>query len=907
MSDVTTTPVVDSMPALAWDGLSLTKFRAPRQRRGLLLRSALVERAVQSLQRHPVTLVSAPAGFGKSTLLIQLAQTLEPTATVVWLSLDEDDNDLNRFFVSLVSALREQPLQWNVSPRLLASQVQGPGQQTRAAVAAVVNALDSFAGERLILILDDLHCVTDPAALQLLADLIERLPPAISLVLGSRTEPVLPLARWRVRGELGELRHGDLQFDNGEAEALAALRQAEGQAPQLSPAFIAQALQRTQGWAAGLSLVFGVASGPLVEHLQSAVDRAASRHLFDFFAQEVLAELPDDLADFILRCSVLPELNPALCQAVTGRSDAHGVLEDLYRRNLFLTALDETVPVLRFHDLFAEFLQSRLDRLHPGLADKLHARAAEAEQIPLRAVAHWLRAKDWEQAVKAIDRCVEPLLAEGGLTLVERWIGQLPEAWNRRPEVARLQALCASAGWDFERAFGLLEQACAGFRAQGNETEYRRHFALLPRAYNAVGRLLEAERALNQADDLPLELPSRLICDSSRAWQEVAMGRPNGVARALTAIADAVERDPDWLVPAINDLFNSFMFGMPGVLVPIQRLRQLCRTRLDSAGTSWQIEALAYTSWPDFWHGDRVAVREAVERQSAMRTRLSILPALQLNACQAEAWEAAAGGDYARAATLQQELLDTMDQLGVQGLIATWRRCAAHNLAYYHWMARDLKAMQALWPYLAPTSSSVEWPFINTAHAQLRGQLALLENRLDDAEAALLEAETLQQAWPMPTFIGDVRVTLAYLRLQQQQPEQAWNSFLPVLQRCRSEDSIGLLLTAPAFAVDALLALMPDDLRAECRPLLERLHTWRVAPAVETASAPEGPPALRELSAREREVLALMAAGDSNKHIARALDLSPHTVKRHVANILTKLDCSTRGQAAALWRHHQAE
>ena len=159
----------------------------------------------------------------------------------------------------------------------------------------------------------------------------------------------------------------------------------------------------------------------------------------------------------------------------------------------------------------------------------------------------------------------------------------------------------------------------------------------------------------------------------------------------------------------------------------------------------------------------------------------------------------------------------------------------------------------------------------------------------------------------MPTFIGDVRVTLAYLRLQQQQPEQAWNSFLPVLQRCRSEDSIGLLLTAPAFAVDALLALMPDDLQADCRPLLERLQTWRVAPAVETASAPEVSPALRELSAREREVLALMAAGDSNKHIARALDLSPHTVKRHVANILTKLDCSTRGQAAALWRQHRTQ
>lgn len=894
----------DLSGALLWDGLSLTKFRAPRQRRDLVSRGALLARTAALIEQHPFTLVCAPAGFGKSTLLLQLAQQLPADHQVVWLSLDGDDNDPNRLFVSLVAALRELPLHWDVEPRLLAAQVNGPGQANRTITSVLANALASLNTERLVLFLDDLHCVNDASALQLLADLVDRLPPAVSLVAGSRVEPALPLARWRVRGELGQIVAADLQFDQAEAESLARLRHEDHGGAAVPADFVAQALQRTQGWAAGLSLVFGVTSGPLVEHLQSAVDKAASRHLFDFFAQEVLAELPPDLADFVLHCSVLPELNPALCQAVTGRSDVHEVLEDLYRRNLFLTALDETLPVLRFHDLFLDFLRIRLERLQPHLVPELHARAAAAEQVPLRAVNHWLKAQQWDPAVAAISACLEPLLAEGSVALVARWIAQLPAAVSARPEVARLQALCAWAGWDFQLAAEHLEAACAGFQAKGNESEFVRHFALLPRAYNAVGRLLDAERALNRIEDMSLELASRVSCLGARAWQELAMGRPARVASCLADIAIAAEQEPALLSPALDDAFNSFMFGLPGVQRPMQRLRALCQAQLDKPGTSWQIAAFAHATWLDFWHGDRARLQAAVQAQTRLQQRLSVVPALRLNARQAEAWEAAAAGDLERAVAFERRALQALDELGVPGLTATWRRATTHNLVHFFWMARDLEAMRELWPYLSPQPSAVEWPFLNTARAQLRGQIALLEGDLAAAEAALLEAETLQQAWPMPTFIGDVRVTLAWLRLMQRNPDEAWKVFQPVLERCRQEDSLGLLLTSPAFVVDPLLALVPADQRAALQPLLVRLQAWRSTPAEVVKPVPTLPLVLQELSEREREVLAMLAAGESNKLIARALDLSPHTVKRHVANILAKLDCSSRGQAAALWRDH---
>jgi len=860
-----------------------------------------VERIRFLVQRHPLTLVRAPAGFGKSTLLQQLAQCASQDSRVVWLSLDGDDNDPNRFLVSLIAALRDVALRWDVEPTLLAAQVRGGGHSNRSIASVLANALASFSDGRLILILDDLHCINDTDALQLLADLVDRLPPSASLILGSRTEPALPLARWRVRGDLGQLDHADLQFDQPEAEALAKIRQGDVETSDIPADFIAQALQRTQGWAAGLSLVFGVSSGALVEHLQSAVDKAASRHLFDFFAQEVLAELPPDLADFIVRCSVLPELSPVLCEAVTGRTDVHAVLEDLYRRNMFLTTLDETVPVLKFHDLFAEFLQSRLERLNAGLAAELHARAARAEIMPLRAVSHWLKAQCWDEAIAAIDHCLEPLLAEGGVALVERWVAQLPQAWMSRPEVAGLRALCGWARWNFEAAVYHLEAACAGFREQDNQAQLLHYFAMLPRAYNAVGRLQDAEQILDQADALPLTHRSRVGCLTTRAWQALAQGRLTQIAALLSEIACAAEQDPSLLSPAIDDIFNSFMFGLPDVQQPLQRLRVLCQSQLGRAGVSWQVVAFAHTTWLDFWHGDRTRVRASVQAQTQMQIRLSVVHALQLNTRQAEAWEAAAAGDSATAVEKLRQSLSVMDTL-LPGLVPSWRRATSHNLAQFLWMARDLNALRGLWSYLSPPNSAVEWPFVNTARAQLRGQIALLEGDLVAAESALVEAEFLQRSWPMPTFIGDVRITLAWLRLQQRRPEQAWQVLEPVLADCLRENSLGPLLTSPAFAVDPLLALIPDRLRADLRPLLQRLNGWRTTSAIQQDIAAPLTPLLQELSEREREVLALLAAGDSNKLIARVLNLSPHTVKRHVANILAKLDCASRGQAAAVWR-----
>ena len=337
---------------LVWSGGASTKFCAPRIRRDAVARDALVRRARALALEKRVTLVQAPAGAGKSTVMAQLTSSCAP-AFVVWLSLDEDDNDANRFFVSLITALRGVELEWEVDPQVVASQVSGDDGQSRAAANLLVNALCSYQGERLLIVLDDLHRVTDSNALKLLDYLIERLPPEAGVLIGSRAAPELSLARWRSRGELGELRMRDLQFDERDTQALATARLADAATPQL----VKQALERTHGWVAGLQLLFGASN-----QSQPVAIGEANRHTFDFLAHEVIADLPRELREFCMRNSILPELTPALCAAVTGNAGVRPLLDELYRRNLFLTVVDEVTPVLRFHDLFREFLQRELER-----------------------------------------------------------------------------------------------------------------------------------------------------------------------------------------------------------------------------------------------------------------------------------------------------------------------------------------------------------------------------------------------------------------------------------------------------------------------------------------------------------------------------------------------------------------
>lgn len=373
-------------------GLARTKLHPPRARGDLLPRPRLAGALRAAVGAARLVLVSAPAGSGKTTLLAQAlaAPAHGPRGPVTaWLSLDEHDDDLGRFLAALVAALRQ------IAPACgeaaLAALDAAPGPDSAAeAVEALVNDLLELPHGPAALVLDDLHAVRSPAIFAALERLIDLLPAELTVVAAARHDPPLPLARWRVRRELLEIRFGDLRFSRAEAAALISARAGCDLAgPELDALH-----HHTEGWAAGLGLLVGslerIGSGGERARFLAGLERI-DRSLYDYLAAEVLERQDPFVRMFLIETAALQDLTPELCAAITGRDDAAAILDELYSRNLFLVALDEdpgrpagvpmgvrSSPTYRYHDLFRQFLRERLRRDAPEWAARLERRAASA-------------------------------------------------------------------------------------------------------------------------------------------------------------------------------------------------------------------------------------------------------------------------------------------------------------------------------------------------------------------------------------------------------------------------------------------------------------------------------------------------------------------------------------------------
>jgi LuxR family maltose regulon positive regulatory protein len=624
--------------------------------------------------------------------------------------------------------------------------------------------------------------------------------------------------------------------------------------------------------------------------LPALIGPAAHRHLFDYFAQEVLAELPSPLQQFVLYSSVLPELSPALCQAVTGRGDARAVLDALFGRQLFLSALDDAVPVLRFHDLFRDFLRGELERREPGLAAELHARAAAAETRAERAVPHWLAAGRWPEALAALRQMADGLLAVGGTHRLERWLEQLPPDWREpHADAALLRGLCAWSRWDWVHARDEFLRSHDAFVRQGRQRDRFVALGMLGACYNALGDLERAEEVLAAAADAQLPPALQVAFDSLCAWHGVARGDSAAVLAGLAAMADNAALAPEARYPNIVDMSYGHFTGLPGTRPQMERLRRLCRS--DRLG---EVQVPALDAWLAFWHGEPDQARDALQALLQLQRHLPGDVMLSISALHLRSLHLAVQGQCAEAAAVIAQVHGVMTPGYSQG----WRRTYAHVLARIHWRSEDAEGLAALLPELTRPRSAREWPVLDTGAALVQGQHALLRGDLAVARESLERAAVLQRGARLPTFMGDARVALAACRADQGELDAAATVLDEVLSEAIHDEGLGLLLE-PSGRLRSLWQALESRLRcpaAAQTQLRRRLEAWQAEGTPAEAVPPDDP-----LSAREREVLALMAEGQSNKLIARGLDLSLHTVKRHVANILTKLALDSRIQAAAYW------
>lgn len=406
------------------------KLRVPGSRRELVPRTRLLDRLPAAAGRMPrVVLVAAPAGFGKTTVLTQwLAHAAQGGLQTAWLSLDATDSAPERFLAHLLAAV--QTLDGDLG-RDAAALLRHDSDGVEAAVVSVINDLDIVA-HPVIIVLDDYHLLTGEGVHAILRTLVENLPAQVTLALGTREDPPLPLARLRARGDLVELRAADLRFTAPEASQL--LDRVVG--ATLPDAAAAAIETRTEGWAAGLQL-----AGLAVRAHQGEVDEfveaftGSHRFVIDYLVDEVLSGLAEPMQDFLRETSILDQLSGPLCDAVTGGSDGQRTLIELERSGLFVIALDDTRDWFRYHHLFAAALRAQLQAGDPGRVARLHGGAARwlaRNGIPQDAMPHALAADDDELAADILELALPALRRDRDDRAIREWIERLPEATIRR-------------------------------------------------------------------------------------------------------------------------------------------------------------------------------------------------------------------------------------------------------------------------------------------------------------------------------------------------------------------------------------------------------------------------------------------------------------------------------------------
>ena len=415
-----------------------TKLFVPPLRPNLVPRPQLIERLKQGLQLgHKLTLVSAPAGFGKSTLLNEWVRQAEPNICVAWLSLDEGDNDLNRFFTYFIAAL--QTIQSNIGQELMIALHSPDAINIEGMLTRLLNEITEFT-DNVILILDDFHVIESPPIDKALSFLLEHLPAHMQLVIASRIDPSLPLARLRARGQITELRAKELRFRVEETAVF--LNQVVGL--KLSSQNVAALGNRTEGWITGLQLVALSMQGyEQASDITAFINRftGSDRYIQDYLTDEVLQQRPTGTREFLLHTSILRRLSGPLCDAVrdvgkeTAVNNSQTILENLESANLFIIPLDNERHWYRYHHLFGDLLKHRLSKSYPHLVSELHQRASiwyENEGYIDDAIYHAQAADDTARIADILEENWQVIVHRGELTKLKRLLDTLGPTYTKK-------------------------------------------------------------------------------------------------------------------------------------------------------------------------------------------------------------------------------------------------------------------------------------------------------------------------------------------------------------------------------------------------------------------------------------------------------------------------------------------
>jgi LuxR family transcriptional regulator, maltose regulon positive regulatory protein len=403
--------------------LLITKFFIPKPRPSLVSRTRLIDR-LQSILTNPLTLVSAPAGFGKTTVLTQWIADNKSRFPFTWVQLDERDNDPTRFWEYFICAL--QKIKENTCIKSLDLLHAPQPYPVESILTSLINDIGTISSDFAI-VLDDYHLIKTDAIHIGITFLLDHIPPKMHLVIATRTDPALPLSRFRGKGMMLEIGADDLKFTLEEAAAL--LRGALGTA--ITEEDIKALNEKTEGWVAGLTMAT-LSIGKRKDIGGFIVSFTGSqRYIMDYLVEEVLRQLPTDLNEFLLNTSILGRLSAPLCNIVTGRANSQDVLVNLEKTNLFLIPLDDSRQWYRYHHLFAELLRHQLEmKSGPEEITTLHRQASQwYEDLNFfdDAIHHAMAAKDWETTIRLVRNIADGRVKRGEVLTLPNWLKQVPD------------------------------------------------------------------------------------------------------------------------------------------------------------------------------------------------------------------------------------------------------------------------------------------------------------------------------------------------------------------------------------------------------------------------------------------------------------------------------------------------
>jgi LuxR family transcriptional regulator, maltose regulon positive regulatory protein len=878
-----------------------TKLTIPQTRADRVPRPRLTQQFDTSLEL-PLTLICAPAGFGKTTLITDWnEQPNHRYGPLAWLTLDEDDNDAAHFLMYLISALVNVGV---TNCDDLLSTLQTPQPPPPKIILTTLISRLQLISHRFALVLDDYHRVSAPIVSEAVSFILDHMPSQMRLVITSREDPVLPLSRLRARGQLAEIRADDLRFTPEEAaqflHQMVHVNLSERQVMELDA--------RTEGWIAGLQLAALAMKGSKDISGFITAFTGSHRYILDYLTDEVLSHQPQHLQSFLLQTSILNRLSSSLCDAVNSRTDGQVLLEQVERGNLFLIALDDERLWYRYHHLFRDMLRRHLQRSNPDSVAELHRRASswfEQNDWLGEAIEHALLSQDGERAAQLVERYGESPWSRGEAATFLRWLNALPkEAFRARPKLALRYAFMLMVVNALDEAGQRLDEVeKVLLEAQQQEPKYS---VLLGQAAT-IRTSIRIQRGEIGDETIAIGRQAIAQLDASdaywRGWTTMLVGMCLYASNVDLAAARHTIEQAIRLSEQANDLFTilisaahlSRIYMLQGKFDLIDTIYQPILQRFnDSDWKSQLISAFARLdrSWVRYERNDLEGAYEDVieggKVAEAYHLRRTSIPSYVMLA----RLKHLRGGEAEARELMQQAVEMNLQPTTIP--ISTWQARL--------WLSQGNLAQAAEWAKEIETTTYDQLdPTLEFEHmTMVRIQIA--QGRMDEAQQLLAQLLSAAQTGGRMGRVIEICVLQALVsRLQGNldgalewlgyalslaEPEGYMRTFVDegvtMEELLRIAQKRGI---APAYVAKLLAAF---DLKVSTTRI--PLSQQRIGEGIEP------------LSERELDVLRLIVDGASNREIAAQLVISLGTVKKHLNNIFLKLDAHSRTQVIATVR-----